>query len=329
MRTELERQSFAPAALRQPSAERSRCLICDGHALPGSPLCRGCDPAVAGGRRFLFVRSAGSSFYQTVAELRNANPDLAEIGSLADAAAGRRALIEVGLAAASGLSDWLGERGVATDGRAPAMLWAAIPRSFYVLVMSGLVAGTIAGLLASPIFLVASPVVALLLIHSVHREVRKPALAEGRHDAPAAVTGAVSGRLRNLPPGPARDLLVDVVRLGRDLIDREPAGGGRDRLAGEIDAIVAAAAEAARELDATDRTLYRLREEGARQRRVPTAWWAAVTDAERTRDRLAQSLLELVAAMGSARSAAALAATTAGTELDGLTTAFASQAGLP
>jgi hypothetical protein len=114
-----------------------------------------------------------------------------------------------------------------------------------------------------------------------------------------------------------------VVRQVRELVEREPAGPARDRMAQELEPLAEAAAGVAGELDLVDRKLGRLRDEAGAERGLPPAWWTMVTETERTRDQLAQSLLELVSALGRATCAQSLAFTAPLAGLGELTREFA------
>jgi tRNA A-37 threonylcarbamoyl transferase component Bud32 len=290
----------------QPVAVAGRCLVCAGLAPPGSPLCRDCDPDLgAGTPRYLFVERPGPGFSAAVAELVAADPELEESGSLTEAAGGRRPLVRVPFPRAGGLSQWLADRGVVAGPRGEVAVWAALPVGFLLLVVATLAAGLIAGASGWPPFFAAGPVVAGLLLVGGYREARRPALIERRgRSAGTKLPSEATDRLRTLPAGAARDLLADVVRLSRDLLAREPAGPPRERLAADLHPIVQAAADAADELAAADHHLERFRVESARGAALPESWWTATTGVERTRDRLSYSLLGLIAALGSARSAA-------------------------
>ncbi|MGE0552288.1 MAG: serine/threonine-protein kinase [Gemmatimonadales bacterium] len=306
MRQDLTRREVMVAGARTEATRRS-CLVCETPTLPGSPLCRACEPRPVGGSRFLLVRQPGPEYRRTVAELLAADPGLVDRGHLAEAEAGRRALIEVPLAAATGLAEWLADREVATDTRSRATMWSAIPSSYLVLVAGGLGLGLFAGVVASPLFLSASPLVAGLLLVSALREVTRPALAAAEADATdGPIAPALIAELRALGPGPARELLSEVIRLARGLIERESEPTARERRQAELAPITEAAARAARELAGTDLTLARLRSEADAFGRLPDAWWNTVARTEESRDQLSQSLLELIAELGAAMSGGTL-----------------------
>jgi serine/threonine protein kinase len=307
----------------KPAARRARCLVCGGGALPGSPVCGDCHAEPPRRTRFLFVRHPAPQLEAAVAELVASDPSVVARGPLGDAATGRRALIRVPADSALGLAEWLADRGVRTDPvTAPAIL-TRLPLSFHLLVLGGAAAGVGVGLTVAGagLFLYASPVVTALLLSSACREVARPALVvdRGRRGSPAAVIS----RLRQLGPGPARDLFAAVVRQVRELLEREPAGPSRERLAGELAPLAEAAAGVAGELELVDRKLERLRDEAGAQRRLPLAWWTMVTETEGSRDRLAQTLLELISALDAAASAQSLAFTAPLAGLGELTREFA------
>ena len=322
--------SEAPPPIPTAAPAPARCMICGGSALPGSPLCESCDPvAPRDGFRLLFVERAGSGFYPAVAELLALDPRLVEAASLSDAAAGRRALIRVPATRADALAQWLRDREVRVTALTPAGVWAVIPSGFYLLVGGVGLAGVVAGRLAAPWFTWTGPAMAALLLAGAYLEIRRPAVVtRSRERETVELPASLRAELATLPPSPARDLLADIARLCRELVDRESGQRTRRRLLEELEPLAEAAAGAAGELAALDHQLERFRIESAPYRTLPAGWWEAVTRTEEARDRIAQSLLELVAALGRARTESALAFTAPSVLLGDLTREFAERVAL-
>ncbi len=316
-----------PDVAPEPAARpvQARCMICGTAALPGSPLCEACDPtADRDGQRLLFVEHAGPSFYPTIAELVALHPGLSEAAALADAAAGHRPLIRVPATRADALAQWLRDRDVRVATRTEAGFWTAIPSSFYLLVAAVALAGLVAGRVAAPWFAWTGPAMAGLLLAAARLELQRPAILTRTRDSEAVeLPAALRDRLAELPPGSARDLLADVARLSRELVAREAGKRTRRRLLEELEPLALAAADTASELAALDHHLARLRIDSAYQPALPAGWWTGVTRTEEARDRLAQSLLELVAALGRARTESALSFTAPGAMIGELTREFA------
>ena len=314
-------EAFTP---RPGPAPCGGCMICGGTTLPGSPLCRGCDPATdRAPSRFVFVADGGPAFLKAIAELRAQDPALVGSDGLDQARAGRRPLLRISLSRSTGLVQWLADRGVATNCRSPGGLWRALPMSYLVLVAGTLAAGLMVGAATgSPLFTWASPVIAGLLFSGGMREMARPALAAAPRAGEVDLPPTVRDRLRELRPGPARDLLADVARLSRQIL-AGTSPGQRVRLAAELAPLGDAAAGAAEELAALDHQLERLRADAGAGHRLPAAWWDTVAETEHTRDRVAQSLLELVATLGSARTALARLAVAPDAAIGALTREFA------
>ncbi|MEZ4586849.1 MAG: hypothetical protein R2909_10645 [Gemmatimonadales bacterium] len=214
MRQDLTRREVMSGARRE--ATRRSCLVCETPTLPGSPLCRAYPP---GGRvAILLVRQPGPEFRRAVAEPPGGDLGLVDQGHLAEAEAGRRALIEVPLAAATGLapSGRLTASG-ATDRHEPGDDVVGdsveLPRAGRGRAWAGLFAGVV----ASPLFFRPALVAGLLLVS----DLKSPALpwrgrgrGDRRPDRPRAdrrapVVGAGPGELPS-----------EVIRLARGPIER-------------------------------------------------------------------------------------------------------------
>lgn len=178
-----------------------------------------------------------------------------------------------------------------------------LPGRFRALLAAVIAAGTVAGAVASVHFLWATPVVAWLLWRNMWRALPAP----GAAPAPVAtwrLIGAMAARYEALPPGPARALLDDVLFLAEAqvsaAVDEAEAGRRRTRL----EPLVATAIDAAIDLAEVDDVLARMEATVRRVNQVPATFWGSVAEMERSRDALSTVLLEVLAALSRARSAA-------------------------
>ena len=119
-----------------------------------------------------------------------------------------------------------------------------------------------------------------------------------------------------LPPGPARGLLADVVRMARVLYDALPKTGDPEEVRAELDRLLTWACDAARDIAVLDENLERLEDQSV-STKLPSGWMETLSRTERVHDRLVQRLLELISMLGRMRSNSA-AILTSGEELEEL-----------
>ena len=182
---------------------------------------------------------------------------------------------------------------------------APTPPSFILLIAGVLAAGMMAGQAASVHFYWATPVVAVVLWRAGRRSLL-------RHGTVAPDPGAPKWQLRGplaivyqqIPAGPARALIDDILVLARAEADRAATPALGARAIAQLAPLVATALHAAADLADADDTLKRLEEGASRVRQVPPGYWEQLTDIERTRDGLSTVLLDLVGTLGRSRGAA-------------------------
>ena len=216
-------------------------------------------------------------------------------------------------AAAVRLGDALAERRfpsqpIAEAARAVVALPPATrpPLSFVLLIAGVIAAGMMAGKAASGHFYWATPIVALVLWRAGQRSLGQhgavPTLNSGTRKW--QLDGTLTVVYQQIPPGPARALVDDVLVLARAQAERAATPALAARATAQLAPLVATAVHAAADLAEADDTLKRLEEGAGRVRQVPPGYWEQLTDIERTRDGLSTVLLDLVGTLGQSRGAA-------------------------
>ena len=136
---------------------------------------------------------------------------------------------------------------------------------------------------------------------------------------PPGVERRIIGAFVELPPGPARSLLADLVRKGRachETLSRQGDGRG---IGPALEQVLVAACGAASDLAQLDDNLASLEAQRDRFAVPPAGWLDALARCERVRDGLAQRLLDATTALGTLRTEAVAQRGALGTELSELT----------
>jgi hypothetical protein len=188
--------------------------------------------------------------------------------------------------------------------------WRRLPGPYATMVAAVSVAGLGAGLTAMPLLLWTTPLMGGLLLAAASRELRTPLVAPVAvaRELPPALESLAVRTLAELPPGTARSLLADVVRLARPLFARLARAAddrGQPAVLGEL---VTSACAAAADLAMLDDGLARFERERARAASPSQDWLDALGRSERARDALVQRLLEAMAVLGRLQSQATWAA---------------------
>jgi predicted Ser/Thr protein kinase len=303
-----------------------RCALCrevDPFGLGLCVRCGGTSPHNAD--RAVVVRPPATSaeresVRQAVRQLLGARVD----GGAADAAAaGERTLLRVPATSAGTVLEHLAELGVPARAVVADRVWAELPVRFYGLVLAIAVVGAAAGSVV-PMVGWASPGVAGLWWLLAFREIRRPALASVglATRLPTDVEREVVAALTELPPGTARELLADIVRVSQRMSAAMDGPQAAERTA-EVGRVLAGTSRAAREVAGLEESLASL-ERRADSGTDPRLIGAADV-LERGRDRLVQELLEVLTAMGRTQGQLALiraASIAGGDELSALAVAL-------
>ena len=283
-------------------ASATCCILCGGPEPLGLGLC----PACGGGSdlvadTLIFLQPAPGAHWRRDSGERIGSL-LSELTPAAARAAARgdRPLFRVSQASATRLIDELNRRELWARPVPVRRSWQALPGGLWVLLVSVLVAGWVAGTATLPALLWTSPVVGLLLLLGAIQSGRTPLIApRGRRaPLPAEAEAVVLQTLAELPGGTARRLLADVVRTGSALFaSLERTGDDRQIIPALIELLQAACA-AAVDLADLDENLGRFERQRDRLAGSSAGWLDALARCERTRDALVQRLLEAMTVVG-------------------------------
>jgi predicted Ser/Thr protein kinase len=295
------RQAQAPAGATPPLPAQF-CVVCGAPDPLGMIICPRCGGARADrADTLVFLAPAGASQVAVIGE-RLGSVIAAEgpPAELERVAAGHRPLVRVPAALGARVVERLAAWGLparAVPARRP---WSALPGSFLLLLGATAGVGGVAGAVALPALLWTTPLVILLLVGGAHQVLGRPLLLPRRQRAPLppAVEAVVVQALTELPPGTARDLLADVVRLGRGLVIAAARGDGAPSLPPLVHQLLAAAAGVAVALGELEQNLRTLDAQRERWPTLSARWLDGVTECERTRDALVQQLLEVLSVLG-------------------------------
>jgi len=278
-----------------PSEPAARCALCNEADPFGLGLCVRCGGTSphAADRAILVSPPSGrierERVRQAVHQLLGNRVD----GSLADSAArGERALLRVPSGSTGTVLEHLAERGVPARAVLAAQVWTAMPIRYYALVLAMAVVGAAAGQVV-PWLLWGGPAAAVVWWVLGFREIRRPALVSVglATTFPPDAEREIVEALTEMPGGTARQLLADIVRVGRQL-----AGEGSQADAEALGDVLSGASRAARQIEGLEESLRRLdqRSESEGDERLVGAQDAI----SRGRDRLVQGLLDVLTSMG-------------------------------
>ena len=284
---------------------RERCVLCGGVDVLGTAVCPSCTSAASSADAFVFLspsQAPGERDRQLDA-LVGLLGDNADVRTLAAVTSGGRPLMRVPAEAGGRVLEMLGARGVRARVFSERELWRALPDGFRLMVVTVVVAGTLAGVVVGAPVLAATAVpFGLLLVGAGVLSLRRPALDTDPHASPLSerIRSRITETFAALSSGPARSLLADIVRRGqgvrRALSQREDTTG----LALVVDDLLIAASASARDLAALDESLAQFDRERARGDGdgIDDRWLASFAECERTRDAAVQRLLDAVTVLG-------------------------------
>lgn len=160
----------------------------------------------------------------------------------------------------------------------PARLPRATPATDLVVVVAVVIAGAIAAHRAMPVLWVVTPLVAGTLLVAAVRAARRQYVGDATPGAPLPprLERSVAEAFAVLPGGEARELLADVVRRARALLDTIREQTDEQRLARDVTDLVDACCEIAREHARLDAVLPALWEPAL----APAAARGAADDAD-------------------------------------------------
>jgi hypothetical protein len=288
------------------------CLLCGSTAAAGLSRCPDCGGIPAGRTDTLvFVdRSHTLQGWSAASEaLASMAATVPHPPAVAAAARGARALVRTAGGTADRVLARFRERGVPVRAVRRGRAWSAVPATLYGLVGSIGIVGMYAGFARSTSLWTSTPLVVGALLLAAHRAVQRPLFAPKlrRSSLAPALDRKLSDALGRLPPGPARSLLTDLVRLA----DAAPAPHALSELLDQ-------AADAAGDLQRLDDALTLLERRREASDGAPGPWMDSMSALERSRDRLMQQLLDTVTLLGRLQAGVAGSSEGAGARLAAL-----------
>ena len=256
-------------------------------------------------------------------DLRDHLADIAGAGVSQDmlraAARGERALVRLPAASAESVNAWLAEQGIPTRAVVAGRAWAALPVAFLATLMAVLLAGTLAGAIYSAWMFLATPLFLYLLVRSASRGVATPILGDQPVVAMPALAGydALLLATLELRPGAARTLAASLARAARSVAGPDAEFPVATALSIELDAVLAAAASAARDVALLDETIESFA--GRDNGEALEGWRAGRDQVLAARARLESYLLEATGLVGRVQGLSADAFDSAGERLRELT----------
>src|SRR6266550_4367852 len=288
------------------SADRARCVLCRTPEPFGIGVCPRCARRAAGGDDvlvFLEWTTPGPARRAVREALEERIGTGVSAATRDSAAGGERPLLRVPAEAGARVVELLEAQGLPARTESRTDSWRAqVPSP--IVVLAGVVAavGAVAGLAAAaPVLLVTSPAVAVGLVTLAAALRRAPVWnpwSTRPSTLPAGAERAAVRALAALPAGAARALLTDLLRRAGAVTT---TGEG----ASQLDQLVIAACDAARDLAALEQHLGAFDARRDRLADAPPGWLDALSRCERGRDLLTQRLLEASAALSNWQAGAA------------------------
>ncbi len=282
------------------------CVLCRRPGTLGRAVCPHCEDVDGGAADSLLLvvpaagREARANQLRLLSELTSIPPDLPALRS---AARKQRALVRVSATHADVLARRLRGRGVEARVLPLARAWTALPHWSLSLALATLCAGAAAAFAGFPVLLAASLIPASVALYSGWTWIQRETLIGDGSDVPppGALVRAVSDAMPRVQAGQARQLLVEILRLGRDLWLRLCAGEASDGARSELVAALLCACEGAVELAREDGILDALQLHGERRNEAPPGLIESRALYHSARSRLVQAMLECAAAFSRLR----------------------------
>ena len=223
--------------------------------------------------------------------------------ALRSAARGQRALVRVSAAHAEVLVKRLRGRGVEARALHMDRAWSALPQWSLALAATTLVAGVVGAWAGFPLLLLASTIPSAAALLAGYTWMQRETLLGHKSDVPppAALVRAVSDAIPRLQVGQGRKLLIELLRIGRDLWLRLCAGEASDGARSELTAALLCGCDAASELARQDGILDALQLHGERRNEPPPGLMESRALYHSARSRLVQGMLECAASLSRVR----------------------------
>jgi protein kinase-like protein len=282
------------------------CVLCRRPGTLGRAVCPHCEDvdATEADHLVLVVRARGREARENQARL------LSELTSiplhqmaLRSAARAQRALVRVSGAHAEVLVKRLRGRGIEARALHVDRAWSVLPQWSLGLCGATLLAGAFAAWTGFPLLLLASAVPAAAAVFAGYTWMQRETLLGDKSDVPppSALVRAVSDAMPRLQVGQGRKLLIDLLRIGRDLWVRLCAGEAPDGARSELTAALLCGCDAASELARQDGILDALQLHGERRNEPPPGLMESRALYHSARSRLVQAMLECAASLSRLR----------------------------
>jgi thiamine kinase-like enzyme len=298
-------QGFGQAVESRPP-RLEPCLICGDSEPLGLGVCPRCGGTSSGvADTLIFVqRSSHRAEKKARAERLQALLGARTDGAALEAvAAGNRALVRIPAASAAKVVRQLSQRQIPTRAVRASLAWAPLPHPFYGLLGSVIVVGGATEVAALGTVLM-SPLIAALMLFTAQRRLKSPLVDAPKRVAPLPeqVEKKVIETFEQLPSGTARSLLADLVRIGQGLYASLDRSEHHREAMKELTGLLRNSCDAAVDLADLDENLSRLESQRERFPEYADDWIDRLSQCQRARDKLVQKLLEVMAALGEARS---------------------------
>ena len=280
---------------------RGQCVMCGAIDVLGTAVCPVCSSAGMAADAFVLIGGARTTvgvdqLLDTVADLLG---PYVEAETLAAVASGAKPLMRVPAEYEAQVVAILARRGIAARVIRERALWRALPPGFLLMVAGVLAAGLVAGTSVDPMLAVLAVPFALVLVAGGLVTLRRPALTVTNQASALSdeTRSRIAATFAELPAGPARSLLADVVRRGqavrRGLALRQDSSG----IGVTVDDLLSLACMSARDLASLDDSLAQFDRERSRDD-GNLAWNDSLAECERARDVAVQRLLDAVTVLG-------------------------------
>ncbi|HTO71097.1 MAG TPA: serine/threonine-protein kinase [Myxococcota bacterium] len=282
------------------------CVICRRPGTLGRAVCPHCEDVDGGEADHLVLvvpahgREGRDNQLRLLSELTSIPP---RQFALRSAARAQRALVRVSAAHAEVLVKRLRGRGIEARALPLERAWTTLPHWSLALAGATVLAGAVAAWSGFPLLLLASALPAAVALFAGLAHLQRETLLGDKTDVPppTALVRAVSDAMPRLQVGQGRKLLIELLRIGRDLWVRLCAGEDSDGARSELTAALLCGCDAASELARQDGILDALQLHGERRNEPPPGLMESRALYHSARSRLVQSMLECAASLSRVR----------------------------
>jgi hypothetical protein len=256
-------------------------------------------------------------------------------------AAGERPLLRASAGTAARVVERLANRGMPARAVRYASAWRRMPTHFFVMLLAIAIAGVAAGMRAV-MFAMLTPAMIGAMIAAAQIGLRQPLLAAGGRRSVLApdIERRLVETVAHLPPGNARTLLIDLIRLTQPLLVSLQREHDFVEVGASLEELLDAACITSLEIHRVDGAFDLLQRRSDADRSDDRLNEAAATDADRSHDRLNEAaatcgraretgvrrMIEAIAVVGQLGGGAIASATEAGARLSAVTRELATQA---